>query len=296
MALPEFDFHEPCTMDEACWIMTEKGGEARPIAGGTDLIVKMKKKVLSPGHLVSLSKIPTLNNIDIHDSSIRIGSCVTASDLAESGYVRAEFGALSKGAAGLGSPLIRNLATIGGNIVSARPAADLPPPLMAYGTKVVLRGKNGHRVIPLENFFQGPGQTVAGPEEILTEIIVKRPGAHAGAGYIKLGARKALEISLVNVATFISLDCPGGTIQEARIVLGAVAPTPIRACFAEEFLLGKRPGQALFARAGELAALGSKPIDDFRGSAAYRMDMVDVLTRRTLDIALTEACAERRPA
>ena len=153
MLLPKFDYHEPATVHDACSIMGELGKKAKPIAGGTDLLVNMKKKVMSPNHLVSLSRIDDLKRIDVTDNRIRIGACLTASELAESKEVKENLGALGKGAISLGSPLIRNLATIAGNVVTARPAADLPPPLMVYGAKIVLKSAGGEREVLLENFF-----------------------------------------------------------------------------------------------------------------------------------------------
>ena len=289
MLLPKFDFYEPLNMEEACQVMSGLGSRAKLLAGGTDLIVNMKRGTLSPGHVVSLSRINDLKGVTFTKGRIRIGACVTAAELCESEEIKTLFRALQQGASDLGSPLIRNLATIAGNLVSARPAADLPPPLMAYDAKVVLMKESGEREIPLEDFFTGPGETVIEPDEIVKEIIVEKPRDYSGAGYIKLGVRKALEISLVNVAAFVSLDDPDGAIQSARVVLGAVAPTPMRAHSAEKVLLGEKPGEALFVRAGEAAAEDSKPIDDFRAGAEYRRAMVQVLTRRTLDLALNEA-------
>ncbi|MBL7212184.1 MAG: xanthine dehydrogenase family protein subunit M [Desulfobacteraceae bacterium] len=289
MLLPKFDFYEPLNMEEACQVMSGLGSRAKLLAGGTDLIVNMKRGTLSPGHVVSLSRINDLKGVTFTKGRIRIGACVTAAELCESEEIKTLFRALQQGASDLGSPLIRNLATIAGNLVSARPAADLPPPLMAYDAKVVLMKESGEREIPLEDFFTGPGETMIEPDEIVKEILVEKPRDCSGAGYIKLGVRKALEISLVNVAAFVSLDDPDGAIQSARVVLGAVAPTPMRAHSAEKVLLGEKPGEALFVRAGEAAAEDSKPIDDFRAGAEYRRAMVQVLTRRTLDLALNEA-------
>ena len=293
MLLPRFDFHEPLNMEEACQVMSGFGSRAKLLAGGTDLIVNMKKGTQSPEHVVSLSRINDLKGVTFAKGRIRIGACVTAAELCESEKIKTLFRALHQGASDLGSPLIRNLATIAGNLVSARPAADLPPPLMAYDAKVVLMKESGEREIPLEDFFTGPGETMIEPDEIVKEILVEKPRDCSGAGYIKLGVRKALEISLVNVAAFVSLDDPDGAIQSARVVLGAVAPTPMRAHSAEKVLLGEKPGEALFVRAGEAAAEDSKPIDDFRAGAEYRRAMVEVLTRRTLDLALNEARRSR---
>jgi carbon-monoxide dehydrogenase medium subunit len=267
--------------------------DGKVLAGGTDLLVKMKKGIVSPVNVVSLDRIQELRKSSFSNGQLRLGACTTAAELALSEDIRKHFCALSTGARSLGSPLIRNLATLGGNLVSARPAADLPPPLIAYSARVVLKKLTDERMVSLDDFFSGPGETVLEPHEILTEIVIEKLPPYSGAGYLKLGIRKTLEISLVNVAASMGLDCRDGAINMARVVLGAVAPVPMRARSAEEILLGEKPGDALFARAGEAAASESKPIDDFRASAAYRRAMVEVLTRRTLHIALEKCKGER---
>ncbi|MBW2003147.1 MAG: xanthine dehydrogenase family protein subunit M [Deltaproteobacteria bacterium] len=289
MLLPKFDFYEPTKLPEACEIMDDLKDKAHPLAGGTDLLVNMKKKLVAPGHLVSLARIEELKGIDASNGILKIGACVTAAELAESEVIRGLFGALEGGAASLGSPLIQNLATIGGNLVAARPAADLPPALMAYGAEVILKRSSSDRSVPVEDFFKGPGESILETDEILTQVLLKKPQPASGAAYIKLGVRKTLEISLVSVAVYIGLDSQDGSIQIARIVLGAVAPTPIRAPSAEKILLGEKPSGALFESAGNEAANNSRPIDNFRGSAEYRRDMVKVLTRRALSKAYHDA-------
>ena len=289
LLLPRFHYHDPTTLEEACRIMAELGERAKPLAGGTDLLVNMKKGLLSPETVLSLGRIDPLRDQRRSNGELRIGACMTVAELAESGDVKEMFHALSSGANSLGSPLIRNLATVGGNIASARPAADLPPPLMAYGARVVLRQSSGERTVSLDDFFRGPGETVMAPEEILTEIVIEKPPENAGAAYMKLGVRKTLEISIVNVAAYLSLDGPDGAITTARVVLGAVAPVPMRAPSAEGLLMGRKPDESLFAEAGEAAARDSRPIDDLRGSAGYRKDMVAILTRRTLGMAHNQA-------
>jgi len=288
MLLPKFDFHEPKTLHEACQILAEYGTKAKLIAGGTDLMVNMKKKILSPQQVVSISRIGELKKLDATGDSIRIGACFTVAELIASDAIQKYLSALGEGAKNLGTPLIRNLATIGGNLGSARPAADLPPALMAYGAQVVLSSLSGERTVPLDQFFLGPGFTAAKPDEILTEIQVPAPQPRSGAGYINIGVRKGQDCNLVNVASFISLG-PDGTIRSARIVMGCVGPIPLRAISAEKMLIGQKPENALFSSAGAAASSDSTPIDDFRGSAAYKRDMVGVLTRRTLDIAFQEA-------
>jgi carbon-monoxide dehydrogenase medium subunit len=289
MLLPRFEYHEPPGMEEACRLMGELGKEARPLAGGTDLLVNMKRRLLSPGHLIALGRIEGLRTMGSVGGEFRIGGCLTAAELAESDDVRKGYPALADGASRLGSPLIRNLATLAGNLVSARPAADLPPPLMAYGAQVRLRGPSGDRTLPLDEFFEGPGVTVAGQDEILESVLLEPPAERSGAAYLKLGIRQTLEISIVNVAAYLALE--GGKIRTARVVLGAVAPVPIRAPFAEKALVGGSPSPELFAQAAGEAARDAKPIDDFRASAEYRRDMVSVLTRRALETALERAKA-----
>ena len=289
MLLPKFQYHEPSTLDEVCQIMAELKEKARPLAGGTDLLVNMKKQIVSPENVVSLGRVGELKEENLSNGQLRLGACIIAADVAQSKNIKDKFSALSVGANSLGSPLIRNLATIGGNIVTARPAADFPPPLMAYGAHVVLKKSSGERTVSLDDLFRGPGETVIEHDEILSEIVLETPPPHSGAAYIKLGVRKALEISLVNVAAFISLEGQDGPIKMSRVVLGAVAPTPMRATTAEQVLLAEKPNEALFGKAGEAAAGDSKPIDDFRGSAEYRRAMVEVLTRRALNMAYEEA-------
>jgi len=291
MLLPRFQYHEPATLAEACRMMAELGGGVRPIAGGTDLVVNMRRGAVAPGHVVSLGRIKELCAMHLSGRTLRIGACCTVASLAGSSDIASQFHALNEGALSLGSPLVRNLATAGGNLVTARPAADLPPPLMAYGGTVTLQSSQGQRLVPLDQFFVGPGRTVMEPSEILTSIALETPSPFSGSSYIKLGTRRALEISIVSVASCLTLERPGGRIQSARIVLGSVAPAPMRAEDAEKNLIGEIPSPPLFAEAAKVAAGESKPIDDYRGSAQYRRDMVSVLTQKTLQAALERANA-----
>ena len=291
MRLPKFEYHDPLTLAGACRIMSELGENARPLAGGTDLLVNLKKGAFSIDHVVSLSRIQELRQMARSGNQTEIGACVTVAELAESNNIATRFKGLQVGAQNLGSPLIRNRATAGGNILSARPAADLPLPLMAYGAEVVLQKAVGERTVSLDGFFVGPGETLAEPDEILSRILLKQPPPDSGACYLKLGIRKATEIAIVNVATFIALDHGGNTIKSARVVLGAVAPVPTRSRSAEKILEGERPDEGLFAEAAEAAVSDAHPIDDFRASADYRRAMVAVMTKRALEKAYKEARA-----
>jgi CO/xanthine dehydrogenase FAD-binding subunit len=287
--LPKFQYHEPKNLDEAAGLMKELGEEASILAGGTDCLVNLKKRKIAPKHLVYLARIEGLKTIQRGPGSILIGACVTLADLREDGKIKEDFGGLFKAAGLLGSPLIRNLATTGGNIANARPAADLPPPLMAYDASIELKNTGGERILPLREFFLGPGQTVLQPGEILTRILLREPPPCSGGGYAKLGVRNSLEIAIVNVAAFIAMDDLGGEIREARIVLGSVAPKPILAPSAEAVLIGRKPKEEVFERAGIAAAEDAKPIDDFRASASYRREMVKNLTKKALQEAYENA-------
>lgn len=291
MLLPKFEFHEPTTMEDACRMMSQFGATAKLLAGGTDLVVNMKRRIISPAHVVSLSRIDILKQCYRENDCFRIGACVTVCELAESDVVKQTFGALASGAINLGSPLIRNLATIGGNIGAARPAADLPPSLMAYEARLILKSSSGERKIPLDRFFMGPGLTDIRSDEVIYQIEMDVPSAGVGAGYLNIGIRKAQDCNLVNVASLLALDDDGKTIKSARIVMGCVGPTHLLSRSAEKVLVGEKADGTLFAKAALAAGQDSRPIDDFRGSAAYRREMVEILTKRTLVMALEHARA-----
>jgi carbon-monoxide dehydrogenase medium subunit len=289
MLLPSFEYHQPGSLREIFEVLDHYGARARVLAGGTDLLVTMKKKTVTPEHVVALEGIPELTEIINSHNRISIGSMVTAATLAHSHTITEILPVLGHGAGCLGSPQVRNRATIGGNLCTARPAADLPPPLLALGAQVVLESGVGKRIVPLDLFFLGPGQTVARPEEVMTAVVVDQPEPGTGGGYVKLGLRRALEISLVNVAAVITMESDGRTIKAARVTLGAVAPTPIRSPGAEKVLVGSKAGHDVFEKAGLEAAQDAQPITDHRGSAEYRREMVAVLTGRALQQAWERA-------
>jgi len=289
MILPKFEFHEPTSIGDACELMARHSGKARPLAGGTDLLVNMKKKVLKPERLVSLGRIPELSQLERSNGTLWVGAGVTVSAIAASATVDRDLPALGQGARALGTPLIRNLATVGGNIGSARPAADLPPALIVYDAVLVLQSAAGERRLPIGEFFKGPGLTVAREDELITAVVIRVPAGCYGAGYLNLGVRKAQDCNIVNVASFLEFDERAEIIRTARVALGSVGPTPLRSPSAEAVLIGQKPTDALFELAADAARRDCSPILDFRGSAEYRRDMVGVLTRRTLAMALSDA-------
>jgi len=292
MILPKFDYHEPTTLEEALRLLSELGGNARILAGGTDLLVRMKLKVEKPSHLISLRKIPRLDAIIPRENhGVTIGPFVTAADLSKNELISDRFTPVALAAGRLGAPVVRNRATLGGNIVNARPAADLPPALMVLDAVLKLKSASSERELLVGEFFVGPGESVIEPNELLVSIFMERPAPWSGGAYIKLGARKTLEISMVNVAVMLTLQEPTGPIVDVKIALGAVAPTPVRAFAAEEFLIGRQPSEQVFLEAGAIGVGMCQPITDHRGTMEYRCLMIETLTSRALNQAYQRAVA-----
>lgn len=293
MRLPQFEYLAPPSLEEVLETYHQLSGKARLLAGGTDLLVDLQKAGPAnsgPSHLISLARLEGLDDIqDSVDGDLRLGALATMDRLESSQYIIRHYTALAQAAAQLGTPLVRNRATLGGNICQARPAADTAPPLLALNARFELKSVRGVRELEATAFFKGPGQNHAEEDEMLTAVMLPGPRPHQGSAFLKLGTRRALEIALVSAAAQITLPGAEGPVKEVRIALGAVAPTPLRAFRAEELLRGKPVDLERIARAANLAAEDARPIDDHRGSAAYRKAMVEVLTRRTLTDALRQA-------
>ncbi len=310
MPLPPFDVLQPQSMDEACKLLSlYKPGEAAILAGGTDILVDIRIPLIPehlprckgcdpqtgkpqkavenpPKFMIALSRIPGLSGIEkLGNGDIAIGAMTTIIDIASSELVRNEMTALAEGADQLGSPLVRNRGTIGGNICNARPAADSLVPSVALNAQLELQSAGGVRTVPVEEFVTGPGRTTKQPDEILARIIFPKNPEKTGSSFYKVANRKALEISVVNVASVVSIDA-SGKVSAARIAMGAVAPKPILAPKAASSLIGQKPTGKLFEKAGEIAASECKPISDHRGTKPYRVDMVGVLVKRTLSNAV----------
>lgn len=292
MLLPKFEYHEPSTLEEALQLLSELGGNAKVLAGGTDLLVRMKQKIDKPSHIISIARVPGLDAVVQRNShGVTVGPAATAGVLSRHELLRDRFTPLALAAGRLGAPMIRNRATIGGNLVNGRPAADLSPACMVLNATLKLKSASREREVSVNEFFRGPGDAAIEPNELMVAINMETPPPWSGGAYIKLGARKTLEISMVNVAALITLLSPDGPISDARIALGAVAPTPVRAYAAEEFLIGQQPSEELFQKAGEVGVGLCSPITDHRGTMEYRCMMIEVLVKRCLNQALERARA-----
>ncbi len=285
-----FEMILPGSVEECVRALAERGGGAKAVAGGTDLVPQMKNGVLNPACVIDLSGLAALRGVaTANGAGLRIGACVTARELELHPEVRARYAALADGAALVGSVQIRNLATLGGNLCNAAPSADMAPPLMALDAEAVIASPRGERRVPLGTFFQDVRRTVLAADELLVALVVPAPAAGSGGSYIRHTPRRELDIAVVGVASQVTVA--NGRCVKARIALAAVAPTPLRATAAEQALEGQALTPGLIERAAGLAVEAARPISDQRGSAEFRTHLVRVLTRRTLTMALARASA-----
>lgn len=292
--LRPFSYFEPSTLKEGFEILAAKAGSALPLAGGTDLLVRMKNGQVRPSALVNLKGIPGLGEIAKEPGrELKIGALARIAALEQSPEVLADYPLLAEAAAVLGSPSIRNLATLGGNIGRASPASDMVPSLIVLGARVLAQGAGGKRDVEMESFFAGPGATALSPGEIIMAVALPPPAPRSAGAYVKLGRREGMECALVGAAAWLALADKDGEAREARIALAAVAPVPLRARRAEEALLSGTLTESRLREAAAAAAEEASPITDMRASASYRREMVKVLTFRALETALQRARGRR---
>jgi len=276
------DYFEPKTVSEALSLLAKHGAEAKIIAGGTDVMVDIKYKE-EPGCLVNIKKIPGLDGIRENGGSLRIGALATIRDVEISAVVRDKLPVLWESSHQFASLQIRNTATIGGNICRASPSGETLAPLLVLEAKGKVAFADGERTEPFTAFFQGPGKCSVGAKGLLTEIEVPYPAAGSRGVYLKHAVRGAMDIAMVGVAVLVTPDASKNSLQDVRIGLGAVAPTPLRATKTEALLRGKPLSGALLKEAAAMAASESSPISDQRSSAEYRRWIVEALTRRGLE-------------
>ncbi len=268
-------YYQPQTIDETLALLHAHGSDARIIAGGTDVLVELQRDVRPTSTLIDITMLPDLNYVRVEDGMVRLGALVTHNDVVASAACVRYGLPLAQACWEVGAPQIRNRATIAGNLVTASPANDTIAPLMALGAEVVLVGAEGERTVPLDQFYLGVRRTVMRPGELVREVRFRALAEHQRGLFTKLGLRRAQAISVISIAFVLSFD--GDTVTDARITLGCVAPTVVHAPSAQAFLQGKTLDAATCAEAGRLAAGDVRPIDDLRGSAAYRL-----LTLRSL--------------
>jgi aerobic carbon-monoxide dehydrogenase medium subunit len=284
------EYLKPKTVEEAMSLMESYGEAAKYIAGGTDLMVKIKEKKIAPDFLISLSHISGMDHIVLDENGrLHIGSLATHRSIEFSHIIKTHFPILHDAVINIGSVQIRNVATIGGNVVNAVPSADGAVPLLALDADARVIGPKGERIIPLKDFFIGPGMTLLERGEIVLEFIIPKLMPRTGSAYWKHTRREAMELPILGVAGVISLDEGKRKCLKARIGLGVAAPTPVRSLGAEACLEGKEITDETIALAAETAASEAKVRDTVRGEAWYRREMVGVLTQRVINMCLERA-------
>ncbi|MBP2650894.1 MAG: aerobic-type carbon monoxide dehydrogenase, middle subunit CoxM/CutM-like protein [Firmicutes bacterium] len=279
--MSQFIYKKPKQLQEAFSIMKENPAYSI-IAGGTDLMVKMKDNRITAKVIIDVSELNDLREIKEKQGTIYLGAAVTHTEICKSELLRGFAPALVHASGLVGSPQIRNRGTVGGNIGNASPAADTIPALMAYGAEIVLASAEGVRSLALEDFFVGPGRTVISPGEVILSIEFNKLQATQAVSFEKLGKRKALAISVVNAAAFLEIDKTKAVVTKARLALGSVAAKPIRVSAAEEALIGYSLSDDKIKEVAKIVSDSITPIDDVRSEALYRKRIAGVLTQRTL--------------
>jgi aerobic carbon-monoxide dehydrogenase medium subunit len=282
----QFDYHAPKSLDEAIALLAKNAGSAKVLAGGQSLIPAMRFRLASPEVLVDINGIRQLEYIREQNGYLAIGALTRETALEESGLVAERYPLLLDTARVVADPLVRQRATIGGNLAHADPANDHPATMLAYGAQVVARGPQGERVIGIDDFFTGLFESALHAGEILTEVRVPSPKPGSGGAYIKL-ERKVGDYATTAVAVQLQLD--GDVCAAIRIGLTNVNPTPMRALAAESSLVGKRLSAENLAEAGRLAASACEPSSDLRGSEEYKRDVTRVVLKRAVELAYSRA-------
>ena len=295
MTLPPFDYREPESLAEALALLREHGDEARLMGGGTALTVMLRYRLVRPGVIVSLAGLPGLAGLHAN-GDLRIGAMTTHRAIERSPVVRAVAPLLAEACRRVGSPTIRNMGTLGGNLASGEAASDPAPALLALDARVRLLGPEGERVVSLDGFFRDYYETALEPGELVTGVTVPLLPAASGASFVKFLPRTADDYATVAVSATVTLEGDGERCREARIALGAVGMTPLRARAAEAMLAGQPFGESLLRSAGEAVKSAVDPLTDHRGSAAYKREMAAVMVGRALGQAREAAQRAARRA
>ena len=286
MIPPSFDYHAPKTLPEALGLLGQLGDEAKIMSGGQSLLPLLKLRLARPTHIIDIGGIAGLDYIKEEGGFLKIGALVHEAGLEASPLVRSKYAILVDTARVIADPLVRNRATVAGNLAHGDPANDHPATMLAVGAEVTVTGPKGQRTIPVDKFFTGIFTTALDPSEVLTEVRVPVPPPGSGGAYVKL-ERKVGDFATAGAAAFLILA--GGTIEAAGIGLTNLGPTPIKATDAEQFLRGKAPDAATFAEAAKRAAAAASPSPDRRGTVEYKREMARVLTQRALEKAASRA-------
>jgi len=287
MIPPAFDYHAPASLPEAIALLSRFGDSAKVLSGGQSLLPLLKLRLGNAEHLVDIGRIPGLEYVREDGGFLRIGGRTRESVLERSDLIRERYPILLDTARVIADPLVRNRATVGGNLAHGDPANDHPATMLALRAEVVAQGPEGERVIPIDGFFTGLFATALAPDEILTEIRIPVPANRTSGAYVKL-ERKVGDYATAAAAAQVTLDASGG-FERVGLALTNAAPVPQRAAAAEDFLTGRRVSEANIAEAARKAAGAASPTADRRGSVEYKREMARVLTARALKKAVERA-------
>ena len=282
-----FDYHAPKTLAEAVALLREFKDSAKVLSGGQSLLPLLKLRLGQAGHLVDIGRIPGLEYIKEEGGMLRIGGRTREAALERSEVIRQRYPILLDTAQVIADPVVRNMATVGGNLAHGDPGNDHPATMIALGAQVVATGPSGERVIPIDSFFVGLFTTSLKPDEIVTEIRIPVPPARSGGAYVKL-ERKVGDYATAAAAAQLTLGA-SGAIERVGLALTNVGPTPVRAAAAEKLLTGKKPDAAALAEAGKAVAQACSPTEDRRGKQDYKREMARVLAQRALKKAVQRA-------
>jgi len=286
--IPPFDYKIPKTIEEAVELLWQAEGRAKIIAGGTDLVTGLRNGDRKPQCLIDITKIDELHRMDARDGAVSIGAAVTHSEIASSSLVKKWGRVLSDAVSEIGSPQIRNLGTIGGNIINASPAADTIPPLMVLNATGSVASKEGEREVPLSELFKGPYESNLRPYELLTQITFQKLRPDMRSGFIRLARRDAMAIARMSVAIVLKMENRNRRIEDIRIAVGSVTPTPQRMLEAEVFLKGKSPDDEVLQKASLKVSEAMIRQSGIRPSTSYKKPVVEALFMRAIRKALKE--------
>jgi len=282
-----FDYHAPASLPEALALLTKYGEEAKVLSGGQSLLPLLKLRLGQAAHLVDIGRIPGLEYVREEGGMLRIGGRTRESALEQSEVVKSRYPILLDTTKVIADPVVRNMATVGGNLAHGDPGNDHPATMIALRAQVVATGPKGERVIPIEQFFKGLFRTALKPDEVLTEIRIPAPPARSGGAYQKL-ERKVGDYATAAAAAQLTLAA-NGTVEKVGLALTNVGPTPILCTEAEAYLTGKKPDATTLAETAKLAAKAATPSADRRGSVEYKREMARVLAGRALKAAVSRA-------
>lgn len=285
----DFDYAAPTTLGELLQLNAERNGQAKLLAGGTDLIDHIRTGRLTPEIVIDVKKVPELNTLEVGGDGLRLGAAVPCYRVYESPEVCRDYAALADSCRIIGGVQIQSRASVGGNLCNSGPAADTTPSLIALNATCIIAGPNGERKVPAHEFCTGPGQNVLQPGDLLIEMRFPRPDANSGSHYRRFIPRNEMDIAVVGVGASVTLDAAKETITKARIALGAVGPTPIFAEEASDCLSQQPISDDALRKAAEAAKAVISPIDDMRGTIAFRQHVTGVLTERVLKLAIERA-------